>query len=97
MNFKLLKKEMQPQETVRIGLKKATIRGDYTDRNDIEFWKKRNGSIEIKWSSHIPVKSSKTIRCNRGHSHEVETNEAWIWDYALLSPEQIEKLREFLS
>lgn len=98
MNLTQLKKDMELQVAkVKVGVIKASVRGDYTHTNRLEFWKKKNGRVEIKWSSSIPVKSVDRVKCDEGHWHEVEKEEAWIWDYAELTREDIETLVEFLK
>lgn len=98
MNLKQLKKDMEDQkETVRTGVVKASIRGAYDGKNSLEFWKKKNGRIEIKWRSLVPIKSTEYVKCELGHKHEVENEETWIWDYAELTRDDVEKLIEFLT
>ena len=97
MNIKKLKQEMQMTSKIRVGRIKASIRGDFTGDNNLEFWKKRNGSIEIKWKSRIAVKSVERKKCDLGHFHDVAKEETWIWDYAVLTEQEVGEIRDFLT
>lgn len=101
MNLDILKKEVSlGSSRIRRSSHKASIRGDFNyheEKGNIEIFKKRGGKIQIKWSGNVGVKSTREVKCDMGHFHQVEETEHWVWNYCDLNKTDIEKLIEFLQ
>jgi len=100
LNVESLKRDLRREESaVRVSKAKMSISGEYEDENrsKIEFWRKKNGKIEVRWSGFVDVETKDYETCNLGHRHTVIKSKKWEFDYNTIGPEDVEKIIEWLT
>ena len=100
MDLKLLKREIETDGSpVRLTKTKCAILGQYKDEKYgecLEFIRKRDGKIEVKWRGHVKVETFEVRECDMGHQHKIVKDDHWVWNYCVLEKRDIERLMEFL-
>lgn len=90
MNIEQLERDMRGQR-VTTGLIKATIVGEYLNLGEsgIELWKKKDGTVKVKWCAH----------CEKMDAHERRRKKGsvWVWDYGTLSKADQRRLIDWLE
>ena len=84
------------KEIIRQTATKCMVSGEYENREDLSFIRKKFGQIKIEWKGHIPIESEESRRCDMGHKHKLIKDQKWVWNYATLSRSDAKRLGEFL-